>query len=1089
MEAEPDPEDAEEEEEAEAESQAEKDRMEAEAEERMKIAAKGGFEEAGKNSQTVSAENKQGARTLASLESALATHAPSPSVMSPGRSGRTGSGRRATPQMGFPGEKEEEDRTTLAYKLQHPNILHTIVVILGFGAQDTDQHIPVGRVFWVFDEKHPVRVQVAKIVFHKSFDHLILFLIGVGAFMLALDNPLWDPSSSSKSIIASIDVFMTSVFTIECCLKIIVYGFFHNKDAYLRTGWNQLDFIVVIISVLSLVAEGNSSLSSLRSLRALRALRPLRVISRYPGLKQVVNALFKSIPGVVHASVITIIAYLMFAIIAVSFFKGTFDGCQGADWEGDEDSGEGAALQDPASFFDANLTTLMGLEQGHQLTAMAAAALLQYNNYHELHHGGEIFVWPFPDECTHAPTAATNETVVHTHTHEHEHAHAYSADHTHPRRKLQVPTMPKRGRRTRRRSRKITPQLSTSMRYLWDGDVMAAGGGVTKRRAGRGRRLEEEEEEECVEGYVAPAGGSLADSFPLLHELVVYPASYRDLHLASMNRSGLSTEGDMLVWAQLEKWVQPMVLCTVYDEATQRYIKYDNCTLGFGKRSDGDGIPGLTHSPTSKNVCQWLQRSWCTTKQSWLLKDDNGEVHCPLDLVWSNLNDFHFNNVAAALLLLFEVCSTEGWVDVMMASIDARSELDMQPIENNNRAASLFYVVFLCVCSFFVMNLFIGVIIDKFNQEKRNHPDKSSVLVTKEQVAWMKAQKMAIHTNPIVLQIYKPASQYSGLAWELASEEGMYAFYLDNFIMTCILLNTILMATVYFGQSGLLSEVQSTINYIFGAIYIVEASVKLYGLRWGYFQDNWNIFDFTLVCTTCAGWIVVAVFGGGNVAVIATVVRTFRVGRIVRLIRGSSDVRALFNTVLLALPSLVNISALLMLIVFIYGVMGVQLFAKVKLPGKNGLDEHANFQDFSTAMLTLLRCSTGEFWNGLMYDLAIQHDCTPQDEIEWSARVCGMGLTSNTECIPIDGCGTSIAYPYFVTYELIITMVSIELFTAVIIEGYDESKKQEATEAVSNGIKHDDYQNFCDEWVHVCGGEGLHWALTDQQLEKVQHAL
>ena len=59
------------------------------------------------------------------------------------------------------------------------------------------------------DESNGFRVSVSKVVFHKSFDHFILMLICVGAFMLALDNPLWDPESQAKKIIWGIDVFMT----------------------------------------------------------------------------------------------------------------------------------------------------------------------------------------------------------------------------------------------------------------------------------------------------------------------------------------------------------------------------------------------------------------------------------------------------------------------------------------------------------------------------------------------------------------------------------------------------------------------------------------------------------------------------------------------------------------------------------------------------------------------------------------------------------------------------------------------------------------------------------------------------------------
>ena len=65
-------------------------------------------------------------------------------------------------------------------------------------------------------------------------------------------------------------------------MKIAVYGFVFDKNAYLRDGWNVLDFFIVLISVGSTTGLLDS-VSSLRSLRTLRALRPLRAIKRAPG--------------------------------------------------------------------------------------------------------------------------------------------------------------------------------------------------------------------------------------------------------------------------------------------------------------------------------------------------------------------------------------------------------------------------------------------------------------------------------------------------------------------------------------------------------------------------------------------------------------------------------------------------------------------------------------------------------------------------------------------------------------------------------------------------------------------------------------
>ena len=94
------------------------------------------------------------------------------------------------------------------------------------------------------------------------------------------------------------------------------------------SGWNKLDFIVVISSLLNLTISGASILKGLKALRTMRALRPLRIISRNEGLKLAVDALFRAIPELGNVILITGITLLLFSILGINFFKGTFFYCQ-----------------------------------------------------------------------------------------------------------------------------------------------------------------------------------------------------------------------------------------------------------------------------------------------------------------------------------------------------------------------------------------------------------------------------------------------------------------------------------------------------------------------------------------------------------------------------------------------------------------------------------------------------------------------------------------------------------------------------------------------------------------------------------------
>ena len=132
-----------------------------------------------------------------------------------------------------------------------------------------------------------------------------------------------------------------------------------------------------------------------------------------------------------------------------------------------------------------------------------------------------------------------------------------------------------------------------------------------------------------------------------------------------------------------------------------------------------------------------------------------------------------------------------------------------------------------------------------------------------------------------------------------------------------------------------------------------------------------NLFDFSIVWLTIGGYIITAIFQI-SIGPVAGAVRAFRIGRLIRLVRGAPKLRELINTLILTLPALGNISAVLFLLYFIYAVMGVQLFAKIKLG--DALNEQANFRDFGAAMMMLFRSATGENWNVIISNLAITNE-------------------------------------------------------------------------------------------------------------------
>jgi hypothetical protein len=70
-----------------------------------------------------------------------------------------------------------------------------------------------------------------------------------------------------------------------------------------------------------------STLKSLKALRAFRGLRPLRMISRNEELRIVVKALLSSIPSMGNVVMVCLLFTIIFAILGINFFKGSFFSC------------------------------------------------------------------------------------------------------------------------------------------------------------------------------------------------------------------------------------------------------------------------------------------------------------------------------------------------------------------------------------------------------------------------------------------------------------------------------------------------------------------------------------------------------------------------------------------------------------------------------------------------------------------------------------------------------------------------------------------------------------------------------------------
>jgi hypothetical protein len=652
---------------------------------------------------------------------------------------------------------------------------------------------PEGTSLFLLNQKNGFRVALYRFIEWKWFDRLILLLILISSVLLAIDQPYITFCSGqvegatmdchlTYQVIKMADTVLTFLFLGEFLLKNIALGVVLHKDAYWRDSWNILDGSLVIISLISLGAEGNPALKALRSFRSLRGLRPLRVVRRYPGMRLVVNSIIKALPKIQNVVMVTAFFFLIFAIIGVQNFKGAQNTCN-----------------DP--FINSQ---------------------------------------PFPNNT----------------------------------------------------------------------------------------------KEFCIGTWVLQGG---------------------------------------------------------------------DC--------------GLLPTPPEIVAC----------KQS-----SNGTE---FPRVWAPL-PVNFDNLGHAFLTVYEITSGEMWPDIMYSVASATAgEQDVPLKSENNQAVALYFAGVIFVCSFIMLNVFIGVVIDNFNKMKEEQD--GSALMTDQQKQWVQHIQAVMRQAPIINKA--PPKGFRRPLFKVVESTKF-----EWFIMISIILNTLLMASRHAHQTETWVNVLYYANLGFVAIFTIEAIIKLIALGPPqYFKRGWNQFDFSLVLLSFAGMIF-------NIGSLAGLFRVFRVARVFRLIKSLKGLRILFNTVLIALPSVINVGTILLLAMFIFAVMGMNLFAHTKW--QENLNRHANFWSFDKSMMTLFRCFTGESYNAIMHDATVQPPyCNPGTWVDMN----GISRPSN--------CGSTLASPaYFCIYFLLANYILLNLLVAIIIDSLVI-----VTEMAEGVIKPEDIEQFRLGWAEL----------------------
>ncbi|XP_068916806.1 sodium channel protein para-like isoform X7 [Tenebrio molitor] len=402
---------------------------------------------------------------------------------------------------------------------------------------------------------------------------------------------------------------------------------------------------------------------------------------------------------------------------------------------------------------------------------------------------------------------------------------------------------------------------------------------------------------------------------------------------------------------------------------------------------------------------------------------------------WEN-SPMNFDHVGKAYLCLFQVATFKGWIQIMNDAIDSR-DLNKQPIRETNIYMYLYFVFFIIFGSFFTLNLFIGVIIDNFNEQKKKGGDSLALMMTDAQKKYYHAMKKMGSKKPMKA-IPRPRWKPQAIVFEIVSNKKF-----DMIIMLFIGLNMLTMTMDHYQQHPTFTTVLESLNTIFIVIFSTECLMKIFALRYHYFTEPWNLFDLVVVILSILGLVLSDIIEKYFVSpTLLRVVRVAKVGRVLRLVKGAKGIRTLLFALAMSLPALFNICLLLFLVMFIFAIFGMSFFMHVK--DKSGLDDVYNFKTFCQSMILLFQMSTSAGWDGVLDGIINEEDCKlPNNEI---------GETGN--------CGNStIGIAFLLSYLVISFLIVINMYIAVILENYSQ-----ATEDVQEGLTDDDYDMYYEIW-------------------------
>lgn len=364
---------------------------------------------------------------------------------------------------------------------------------------------------------------------------------------------------------------------------------------------------------------------------------------------------------------------------------------------------------------------------------------------------------------------------------------------------------------------------------------------------------------------------------------------------------------------------------------------------------------------------------------------------------WEN-PPYNFDNFFSAIRTLFICSTTEGWIDVMHSGMDVTGVIDgdyyTAPVQDASYVYAIFFVTYILICTFFVTNIFIGVLVNFFGQED------GSLLRTDSQQSWEETKEMVTETHPrmdIELQKHGCLGPLRERLYPIALSKWFK--HLMNGLIT---INVVVLILEHVPLSYEKQSVLDHLNFALLLAFTLEMIIKMvaygpdpsYPMIPHYMASSWNRID---LFTVMVSWI-------GELSTIGGM-QALRGIRVIRFAEEVKTLQSLLGTLIKSMAPAGNIFCLLCLVYFTFGVVGMALFGGVTRG--QFLTNEDNFDDIFHAMRVMFQISTGQDFMNLMHELELA--------------------------------GCQFVFAFFGSYVVMSVWIFFNFFVAVVLQNFDRN--------------------------------------------------